>query len=84
MALKQIPMMTKVIVTRCESLGMVKCPRCQRWGYNDLNYDHLCNRCMRVLLDEYKDHPSVPLILANLAERGLTPENNPIYETLFK
>jgi hypothetical protein len=77
MDLKQTQMTTEVIVTRCESLGMVKCPRCSRWGYNDLNYDHLCNRCMGVLLSEYKDHVSVPFILANLAERGLTPEQNP-------
>ncbi len=64
-------------VVRCESLGMVKCPRCQKWGFYDLNHDHLCNRCIDVLLACYKEHPSVPLILANLAERQLTPQQNP-------
>jgi ribosomal protein S27AE len=55
---------------------MKECPRC--WRYTDtVNFDNLCNRCVDVILAEHPDHPSVKLILQNLTERGLTPEDNP-------
>jgi isoleucyl-tRNA synthetase len=40
-----------------------QCPRC--WFYHSIeffppNYDNLCDRCCRVMVQEYPDHPSVP------------------------
>jgi hypothetical protein len=43
-----------------------KCPRC--WHYTHaglLNYDGLCDRCCRTLIDRYPDHESVPHIVDN-------------------
>lgn len=43
-----------------------KCPRC--WHYTHeglLNFDGLCDRCCRTLVDNYPDHDSVPHITAN-------------------
>lgn len=60
--------------------GSVKCPRCRVWGYWDLNYDNLCNRCVLIIVTEFKEHASVPHILQNLADRGLDIKDNPCYK----
>lgn len=40
-----------------------KCPRCKIFTKEGLsNFDGLCNKCVDVLLNEYPDHESVPLI----------------------
>lgn len=43
----------------------VKCPRC--WIYHSIkdNYDCLCDRCCRVLVDAFPNHESVPHIKAS-------------------
>ena len=55
-------MIINVEVTRCENLGMCKCPRCFIWGYQE-NYDNLCDRCVDVLLFSYPNHFTVVEIL---------------------
>ena len=50
----------------------VKCPRC--WHYHTIkaNYDCLCDRCCKTLVEDFKGHPSVPHIQENLeAQRKL-------------
>lgn len=47
----------------------IQCPRC--FFYTSIvasppNYDGLCNRCCRVLVNGFPDHPSVPNILSTL------------------
>ena len=59
--------MPKVIVTSLlDDPSYTKCPRC--WHYHTIliNHDKLCDRCCRVLIENYADHPSVPFILENL------------------
>lgn len=53
-----------------------KCPRCWMYRYT-MNFDNLCNKCVAVILKDHPDHPSVPYILADLKQRGLTKEDNP-------
>lgn len=42
-----------------------KCPRC--WMYHAVkdNYDGLCDRCCRVIVDSFPNHESVPHIKAS-------------------
>ena len=43
-----------------------KCPRCWHHTHEGLfNFDGLCDRCCRTLVDNYPDHESVPHITAN-------------------
>lgn len=48
-----------ITVTPCRELGMVRCPRCQKWCGVSFNYDSLCDDCCEVLVAEYPDHWSV-------------------------
>ncbi len=62
--------------------GYAKCPRCLKYHQATLNFDSLCNRCVAILLKEHPEHESIPLILANLVERGVTAENNPEWDNI--
>jgi hypothetical protein len=75
----------KVEVISCQSLGMVKCPRCWHYHNNKYNFGHeigakkyneefLCDDCTRTILTDFKEHKSVPFILENLKNRGITVE----------
>lgn len=45
-----------------------KCPRC--WNYHHIdNYDHLCDKCQDVILNDYPDHESIPHIKANIQDQ---------------
>jgi hypothetical protein len=60
--------MPRVVVTALrDNPDYVKCPRC--WHYHAIkeNHDSLCDRCCNVLIDAWPDHPSTPLIKANMA-----------------
>lgn len=55
--------------------GMHKCPRCWHWHTIQRNYDNLCDRCCKVLVEDFPDHESVPHIRAAMAAwRVETPE----------
>jgi hypothetical protein len=48
-----------------------KCPRCWHYTHDGItNYDSLCDRCCRILLDRYPDHDSVPHIKQNWKTQG--------------
>lgn len=75
-------------IVSCVSLKMVKCPRCLHYHYQSLNFGHevghekygkecLCNRCIKILIENWPDHPSVYHIIENLESRGLSVEDNP-------
>ena len=43
-----------------------KCPRCWHYTHEGLqNYDSLCDRCCRVILECWPDHESWPRIKSN-------------------
>lgn len=46
-----------------------KCPRC--WQFHSVvgNFDDLCDRCCRVIIEAFKDHWSYPHILATIEEQ---------------
>ena len=46
-----------------------KCPRCGLYHLMEFNYDHLCDRCCHVLVDDFPDHESVPGIKACYASQ---------------
>lgn len=48
-----------------------KCPRCWHYTHSGIsNYNSLCDRCCRVLLDHWPDHESVPHIKENWDKQG--------------
>lgn len=72
----------------------VKCPRCWHWHMADLNFghtpedivadpklasEHLCNKCVGIILEHFPHHASVPFILDNLKARGINWVDNPEY-----
>ena len=72
----------------------VKCPRCWHWHMADLNFghtpedivadpklasEHLCNKCVGIILEHFPHHASVPFILDNLKARGIKWTDNPEY-----
>ena len=78
---------------RIEKHPGVKCPRCWHHHYATENFgytpeeiaadpkladEHLCNSCLWTILCEHPNHPSVPHILENLKQRGLTPQEIPV------
>jgi hypothetical protein len=57
----------RVIVTSLrDDPNYVKCPRC--WHYHTVkeNHDCLCDRCSKVMVENWPDHPATPAIVANL------------------
>ena len=49
----------------------VKCPRCWHYTHEGIsNYDSLCDRCCRGLLNHWPDHESVPHIRENWQKQG--------------
>lgn len=44
----------------------VKCPRCWHYHTIKINHDGLCDRCCRVMLQNFQNHPSTPLIAKSL------------------
>lgn len=59
------PMPTIIAKSMRDDPNYVKCPRC--WHYHGVkeNHDHLCDCCCKVLIENFSDHVSVPLIKAN-------------------
>lgn len=47
----------------------VKCPRCWKVHRVEVNFDHLCDRCCEVILEDYPEHESVPGIRAAHAKQ---------------
>ena len=74
--MNEIPIGAVLAVSAAKADG-VKCPRCWHIHGATLNHDHLCNRCIRAVVEAFPNHESVPHILANPAARGLTLEDNP-------
>ena len=54
----------------------VKCPRCYHWSHSMLP-DGLCNRCVVILEKFFPSHEATVAVKRSLAERGLTPQDNP-------
>jgi len=57
----------RVIVTSLrDDPNYGKCPRC--WHYHTVkeNHDCLCDRCSKVMVENWPDHPATPAIVANL------------------
>jgi hypothetical protein len=66
-----------VAVLPMKKLGRLECRRCKHWSHTCLcNYDHLCDRCMTILLD-YPEYTKKQEILNNLEERGLEAKDMP-------
>ena len=47
--------------------GGAECPRCRIVHTIQHNYDNLCDRCCKVLVEDFPDHESVPHIRAAMA-----------------
>lgn len=46
----------------CHPDGDLVCPRCRCPHFIRDNFDHLCDGCVTVILDNFPDHESVPFI----------------------
>lgn len=44
----------------------VKCPRCWHWHGVIENFDNLCDKCQKIILTDFPNHPSVPYIKSAL------------------
>lgn len=56
----------KITVSSMDDGHDVMCPRCWRWCGVAENYGHLCDVCQKIILEDYPNHESVPLIKAAL------------------
>ena len=57
------PQPTFLVRSLRDDPNYVRCPRCWHYTHEGLsNYENLCDRCCRVLIDAWPDHPSVPHI----------------------
>jgi len=60
------PMPTAIARSLRDDPAYCKCPRCWHFHTVKENHDELCDRCCRVLIDEWPRHESVPKIKASL------------------
>lgn len=50
-----------IVTSLANDPNYAKCPRCWHYTHEGIeNYDGLCDRCCRVLADNFPDHPAVP------------------------
>ena len=59
----------------------VRCPRCFRFTWS-CNHDNLCNRCVAILCKHFKNMNVTIRIVAQLAESGRKPSDNPEWENV--
>ena len=58
------------VVSLVGSLQHAKCPRCWHYTKDGLNnYDNLCDRCVKILCDNFSDHVSVHHIRNKTAQQ---------------
>jgi hypothetical protein len=53
---------TVTVKSMAEIPGSSKCQQRGHWHTIQRNYDDLCDRCCKVLVNDFPDHPSVPHI----------------------
>lgn len=70
--------MCGVDIQMCKDKGMSKCPRCFHWSYS-INHDSLCNKCVAILCKHFPEHETTKFVMENLMLRGLSPEDNPVW-----
>lgn len=66
-------------MSSCAASGMVKCHRCYHWSYSMLA-GGLCNICAVILEKQYPQLECTRMIRDELALRGLSPQDNPMWE----
>ena len=54
---------------KIEKADGVKCPRCWHYHVIAANHDHLCDRCIMVILEDYPGSETAAAIKANLADQ---------------
>jgi hypothetical protein len=53
---------TITVKSAAEIPGSSTCPRCWHWHTIQGNYHDLCDKCCKILITDFPDHPSVPHI----------------------
>mgnify|MGYP000930103236 CR=1 FL=1 len=63
------PQPTAIVTSLANDPNFVKCPRCWHYHSVKLNHDNLCDRCCRVMVENFPDHEQTPFILASLEKQ---------------
>lgn len=59
------PLTTVIVRSLRDDPNYTKCPRCWHFHAVRLNYEGLCDRCCKVLIEDWPNHESVPGIVAS-------------------